>query len=188
MPRAAFQLRLLTLMANALDQLRHWFERAILDNHRLYFSIARQILRNPADAEDAVQTAACKAWTRLSELTDRDAIVGWVATIVRRTAIDLYRSRREQTTDDATLRLLAPAIHDPPRAQQADDRAAMQALIARLPDAQATVLTLRFYEGLDAPAIARRLGLTDNAVRVRIHRALERLAQFLEPQPEDSNP
>jgi DNA-directed RNA polymerase specialized sigma24 family protein len=55
----------------------------------------------------------------------------------------------------------------------------MRGLIAQLPDNQAIVVTLRFYEGLDGPAIAKKLGMTDNAVRVRLHRGLERLEQLL---------
>jgi RNA polymerase sigma-70 factor (ECF subfamily) len=55
----------------------------------------------------------------------------------------------------------------------------MRGLIAQLPDNQAIVVTMRFYQDMDGPSIARKLGMTDNAVRVRLHRGLERLEQLL---------
>lgn len=165
-------------MASVVE-LRQWFELKVVENQRLFYAIAYQILGDAHEAEDAVQASVCKGWSSLGELNDPSAVVGWVARITRHTAIDLRRKRRERATDDEELAALDPGAHDVPLAEQADEREVMRRLIAQLPDNQAIVITLRFYEGLDGPAIARRLGMTDNAVRVRLHRGLERLEQLL---------
>jgi RNA polymerase sigma-70 factor (ECF subfamily) len=165
-------------MASVVE-LRQWFERKVVENQRLFYAIAYQILGDAHEAEDAVQASVCKGWSSLGELHDPSAVVGWVARITRHTAIDLRRKRRERVTDDEELAALDPGARDVPLAEQADEREVMRRLIAQLPDNQAIVITLRFYEGLDGPTIARRLGMTDNAVRVRLHRGLERLEQLL---------
>src|SRR3954471_82605 len=84
----------------SVAELRSWFEEQVVENHRLFYSIAYQVLRDAHEAEDAVQTAVCKAWSNLGELHDPAAVVGWVAKITRHTAIDMGRKRREVVTDD----------------------------------------------------------------------------------------
>jgi RNA polymerase sigma-70 factor (ECF subfamily) len=163
----------------SVAELKDWFEKKVIENQRLFYAIAYQVLGDAHEAEDAVQAAVCKAWSSLAELNDPQALVGWVAKITRHTAIDARRRKRERATEDEELAALDPGATDPNVAEQADERAVMRGLIAQLPDNQAIVVTLRFYEGLDGPAIARRLGMTDNAVRVRLHRALERLGQLM---------
>jgi RNA polymerase sigma-70 factor (ECF subfamily) len=163
----------------SVADLRRWFEQKVIENQRLFYAIAHQVLGDAHEAEDAVQAAVCKAWSGLGELHDPEAVVGWVAKITRHAAIDMRRKRRDRATDDDELAARDPGAHDAPLAEQADERDVMRGLIARLPDNQAIVVTLRFYEDMDGPAIARRLGMTDNAVRVRLHRALERLEQMM---------
>src|SRR6266567_1914755 len=170
--------KVIPVMASVVE-LRQWFEQRVIENQRLFYVIAYQILGDAHEAEDAVQASVCKAWSGLGELHDPAAVVGWGGRITRNTAIDLRRRKRERATDDEELAALDPGATDVPLAEQADERAVMRSLIAQLPDNQAIVVTLRFYEGLDGPAIAKRLGMTDNAVRVRLHRGLERLEQLL---------
>ena len=164
---------------SSVAKLRDWFERKVVENHRLFYTIAWQILGDQHEAEDAVQNAACKAWGSLGELHDPATVVGWVARITRNVAIDMRRKRRERAAEADELSAGESGVVDPPAAEQADERAAMRALIARLPANQAVVVTMRFYENMDGPSIARALGMTDNAVRVRLHRGLERLGRML---------
>jgi RNA polymerase sigma-70 factor (ECF subfamily) len=163
----------------SVADLRQWFEKSVVDNHRLFYSIAYQVLGDAHEAEDAVQTSVCKAWTNLGELHDPAALVGWVAKITRHTAIDAGRKRRERVADDEEMAALDTGEYDPPLAEQADERSIMRSLIAQLPDSQAVVVTMRFYHDMDGPAIAKKLGMTDNAVRVRLHRGLERLGHLV---------
>ena len=163
----------------SVAELRRWFEQKVVENHRLFYAIAFQILGDAHEAEDAVQSAVCKGWSSLGELNDPEAIVGWVAKITRHAAIDVRRKKRERATEDEELASMDPGVDDAPLAEQADERAVMRGLIAQLPDNQAIVVTMRFYQDMDGPAIARKLGMTDNAVRVRLHRGLERLEQLL---------
>jgi RNA polymerase sigma factor (sigma-70 family) len=167
------------VMAATVAELRRWFEQKVVENQRLFYAIAYQVLGDAHEAEDAVQASVCKAWGSVGELNDPEAVVGWVAKITRHTAIDIRRKRRERATEDEELASMDVGTSDVPLAEQADERAVMRSLIAQLPDNQAIVVTMRFYQDMDGPTIARRLGMTDNAVRVRLHRGLERLEQLL---------
>src|SRR3954463_1182446 len=133
----------------SVPELRQWFEQQVVENQRLFYAIAFQILGDAHESEDAVQASVCKAWSSLGELADPRAVVGWVAKITRHTAIDLRRKKRERAADDDELAALDPGATDVPLAEQADERAVMRGLIAQLPDNQAIVVTMRFYEGLD---------------------------------------
>jgi RNA polymerase sigma factor (sigma-70 family) len=167
------------LVMPSVAELRRWFEEKVVENQRLFYAIAYQVLGDSHEAEDAVQGSVCKAWSSLGELNDPEAIVGWVAKITRHTAIDMRRKKRERATEDEELASMDAGTSDTPVAEQEDERAVMRGLIAQLPDNQAIVVTMRFYQDMDGPSIARKLGMTDNAVRVRLHRGLERLEQLL---------
>jgi RNA polymerase sigma-70 factor, ECF subfamily len=153
-----------------------WFQQKVVENHRLFFSIASQILRNPHEVEDAVQEAVLKAWGKLGELQEPAAVVGWIARITRHVALDRKKRRMPDLAGQTTLeQVRAPGKTNFPDIDDTDDRAAIVRELNALPDAQAVVLTLRFFEELDIDEIAARLELTENNVRVRLHRAIEGL-------------
>jgi RNA polymerase sigma-70 factor, ECF subfamily len=160
-----------------ISELSAWFEEKMLENCKLFFSIAFQILGQIQESEEAVQDASLKAWSQLGKLHDRSAIVGWMARITRNAALDRKKRRVPETVEEHVLDNGAACQQPQTETERSDDRAAIVTEIGQLPEGQAVVVTLRFFEGLDVRAIARRLGLKENAVRVRLHRGLENLSQ-----------
>src|SRR5690348_15067623 len=61
-----------------LAELSQWFEKSVVANYRLFFSIAYQILLDTHEAEEAAQDAVLKGWSHLGELNDPAALVGWI--------------------------------------------------------------------------------------------------------------
>jgi len=157
-----------------LPDLAEWFEKKVVENYALFFSIANQISGNSHEAEEIVQEAVLKTWRNLGALEDPSALVGWVASAARNAALDARRKRRPEPAEsemlDSTTVDFAPGEPD-----DADERRCILEEIGKLPVNQAAVVTLRFMEGLDLNQIAGRLGLTGNNVRVRLHRGLEKL-------------
>src|SRR4051794_2370679 len=102
----------------SVAELRRWFEGKGVENQRLFYAIAYQVLGDSHEAEDAVQGSVCKAWSSLGELNDPEAIVGWVAKITRHTAIDMRRKRRERATEDEELASMDAGTSDTPVAEQ----------------------------------------------------------------------
>ncbi len=161
-----------------LAELSQWFEKSVVANYRLFFSIAYQILLDTHEAEEAAQDAVLKGWSHLGELNDPAALVGWIARIARTTALDRKKKRAPELVDDTILDGLPPGEeHALPEAERHDEREALLREIGKLPESQAVVITLRFFEGLDVRQIANRLGILENAVRVRLHRGMENLRQ-----------
>ena len=138
-------------------------------NQRM-FRTARAILGDDQEAEDAVQQAYLSAFQALPTFRGDAQVSTWLIRIVVHEAIDRQRRRarvRELPED-------APAI-DPrtPESETADRElgGALARAIDALPDSLRAVLVLRGIEELDTPTTAATLGLSDEAVRVRLHRA-----------------
>ena len=157
-----------------LKDLAEWFEKKVVENYALFFSIAHQVSGNSHEAEEIVQEAVLKTWRNLGVLEDPSALVGWVASATRNAALDVKRKRRPEPADSEFLESSAVAL-SPGEPDDADERRCILQEIGKLPVNQAVVVTLRFMEGLDLDQIAGRLGLTGNNVRVRLHRGLEKL-------------
>jgi RNA polymerase sigma-70 factor (ECF subfamily) len=119
-----------------------------------------------AEAEDLTQEVFLKAMERIGTLRDDDTFGGWLAAIARNMAKDSLRrgKRWVPLLRDFWVR---PAC-DP------DARRALDA-IRKLPECYRETLTLRFVEGMTGPEIAGRTGLTEDSVRVNLHRGLKLL-------------
>src|SRR5258705_12200454 len=87
----------------SVAELRRWFEQKVVENQRLFYAIAYQVVGDAHEAEDGGQGSVCKAWSSLGELNDPGAIVGWVAKITRHTAIYTRRKKRERGTHEQKM-------------------------------------------------------------------------------------
>jgi RNA polymerase sigma-70 factor (ECF subfamily) len=158
-------------------------------NSRL-FRIARGVLRNDAEAEDVVQEAYVRAFTRLADFRGESSFGTWVARIAYNEALGRLRLR-QSTTDiddlehlkqaDIILFPYTAAAIDPERsmAQRQVHRLLEQA-IDELPDDFRTVLIARAVEGLSIDETAEILGIKPQTVKTRLHRARSLLREALE--------
>lgn len=140
--------------------------------------IARHLARDDAEAEDIVQATFLSVMERAEQYDTNRPLMPWLIGILHHHAADARR--RAQRCLDVT-RLPRESARD------AADEAAVREFFAdlagalgRLPDRDRVVLAAHI-DGLSSPAIGRRLGLSDGAVRVRIHRGLQRLRRTLPP-------
>ena len=160
-------------------------------------------LIGPADAEDAVQEAAMRAWQEAAmrawqeaamrawqawaTLRNPDAALPWLLQITvnvcrgwRRGLKGRQEAQLQPLPDDdePSLALLAFNLGTSDHAGALDLRAAVNALPVEL----RTVVALRFYAGLDATEIGEALSIPAGTVRSRLHRALLRLRKQLAPR------
>lgn len=158
-----------------------WYARIVGDYYRFLYATAYPIVRNAADAEDAVQTAVLNGYKRLNALKDERAIVSWMAMIVRNAALDVVRKRKRTAggagAADAEEIQIAADEADERYQMDEDQRAIVFDAVAELPESQAAVITLRHVEGLEIAELAERLGITANNARVRLFRAYEKLRE-----------
>jgi len=135
-------------------------------NQRLYRA-ARAVTRSDADAEDALQGAWLSVYRHLGQFRGDAAFVTWATRIVVREAVAQMRKRPlvaeivdqidEATPDDALAHAQLGAL--------------LEMCLAGIPQGNREVMVLRDVLELDTAETAACLHLTEEAVRVRLHRA-----------------
>jgi RNA polymerase sigma factor (sigma-70 family) len=135
------------------------------------YRLARAILRDSTDAQDATHDAFEQAWRKWSTLRDPERFEPWFDRILVNTCRDRLRSGRRQATDISVE--VAISAGDP--FAQAHDRDVLANAIATLPPDHRVVVALRYYRDLPVEEIASRLGIPAGTVQSRLHYALKRL-------------
>jgi RNA polymerase sigma-70 factor (ECF subfamily) len=143
---------------------------------RLY-AVARLVLGDAHQAEDAVQDALVSAWQSLPELRDPERWEAWLHRLIVNACADQGRRRKRQSMEVRMVRF-EPAIADP--ALSVDDRDQLDRGFRRLRDDQRTAVVLHLYLGLSVPEVADALGVPVGTAKSRIHYAVEALRAALE--------
>jgi RNA polymerase sigma-70 factor, ECF subfamily len=136
------------------------------------YRLARAILRDPAEAQDATHDAYVQAWRKWSTLRDRDRFEAWFDRILVNTCRNRLARRSRWEAKDISEEV-ALAAGDP--IGEAHDRDAIGAALATLSPDHAIVVALRYYRDLTVDEIGRRLGIPAGTVQSRLHYALKRL-------------
>jgi RNA polymerase sigma-70 factor (ECF subfamily) len=170
------------------------FEALMRRHNRTLFRTARAILRDDAEAEDALQEAYLQAYHALPGFRAEARFSTWMVRIVANEALMRLRkeTRRAQIVPmqsaDATpgLEELADTTMEKNRPEPSAERAEMRRLleqqIDRLPEAYRTVFMLRAVEELPAEEVAAVLQIPEATVRTRFFRARSLLREALAQQ------
>lgn len=169
------------VLAGDLDR----FEVLIRRHNQRLFRTARAIVRDDGEAEDVVQHAYLAAYAALASFRGESRFSTWLTRIVIHES--LKRSRKRGRLADLTLvEEIGPSdsfIPPPPSpesdASGAELRALLEAAVDALPDSYRVVVVLRDVQELSTRETADCLGLTEEAVRVRLHRARHALREWL---------
>ena len=173
--------------------------RTIMErNNRRLFRVARGVLKNDADAEDVVQETYLRAFASLDSYAGTAALSTWLTSIALNEALGRLRRRRTMINlDEITgtvdggeragrvipFPLAQPTTSDP---EHAAARAEIQHLLERaiddLPDSFRMTFILRFVEQMSVEETAACLGVPEDTVKTRVHRAKRRLRQALGEQ------
>lgn len=172
------------------------------------FAIANDLLRNRAEAEEAVQEALARACESLGDLRDPNAATAWFLRIVTTMCLRTLRRRRLQralfgkepvldaaASDDAGAHcdlpndesLVAARMHAVDAMPLTDTalttRQSTQALMARvheLPSKQKIALVLRYGHDVPVPQIAEMLGVSLATAKTHLVRGLDKLRTTME--------
>jgi len=181
------------LITRALGNDKAAVRTIIRQNNRRLFRVARSILKNDWEAEDAVQEAYVRAFTHLSTFEGKSSLNTWLTRIVVNEALGRLR-RRKPTVDIADVEAGATGADvvpfpltspqpDPERAMaQGQIRNLLEEAIDALPDAFRVVLVARVIEEMSVEETAELYGLKPETVKTRLHRARTMLRRDLEQQ------
>jgi RNA polymerase sigma-70 factor, ECF subfamily len=159
--------------------LEDW-ESIVRTHGPMAFDTAWRLLGHAADTEDAVQEALLDAF----RLHGRQSVHNWgglMRHLAARRAIDRLRQRRTALPPE-------PLTFEPPspESQQPESVAIerelaerLRAAVARLPDREASVFSLRYFGEMANSEIAQTLGISTDAVGVALHKARQRLKELL---------
>jgi RNA polymerase sigma factor (sigma-70 family) len=132
---------------------------------------------NPEDAADVMAETFMTSWRRLNEVPSGQEARPWLYGVARRVLANYHRGERRRSALADRLRTDLAVSYRPP--ELAGEPVRIAAAFRRLPDEQRELLALDAWEGLDNGEIAVVLGCSRNAVRIRMHRARQRLAREL---------
>ena len=174
-------------------------ERHVLaSNNQRLFRAAWSILKDRAEAEEAVQAAYVSAFSSIDRFEGRSSLSTWLTRIVVNEALGRLRSERRRRArleaegvpvlDTYRERLMAGSETAPPDAAVAREqlRRLLEHAIAQMPEIFRTVFVLREVEGLSVEATAEALDIPAATVKTRFLRARKRLQEALAPEVQDA--
>jgi RNA polymerase sigma-70 factor (ECF subfamily) len=142
---------------------------------------ATHLLGHTADAEDAVQDTFLRAYRYLASYREQDRFRGWLWRIlVNRCHTHAGdRARRPVPQEAETLAALSEPHSPEAELDRAFLRAELAEALATLPLEQREAVVLHFTDGLSYPEMAAATGVGVSALKMRVHRACERLRALL---------
>lgn len=162
------------------------FERLMRQHNRRLFRVARSILRNDADAEDAVQEGYLLAHRALPGYRGDARLATWLTRIVVNQALAQRRRRPAASVDGTTAEAAAATEAAAPlaagpevMAMRRDLRRLIEASIDGLPEPHRSVFVLRAVEGLSVAETSAALGISPANTKVRLLRARAQLREAL---------
>ena len=159
-----------------MDELDEWLKR----DYPTAYRTACLVLRDPVEAQDAVQEAFLRVWRFRDAIPAGEARKAWLYRVVVNACVSRIRSERSRTgKDDGDLALErlpdpAPTPHD--AAEHSQLAGDVVAALADLPETLRVPLVLRFYAGLSEKEIAVAIDRRPGTVKSRLYDAKQRLA------------
>ena len=163
-------------------------------NNQRLFRAAWSILKDRAEAEEALQAAYVSAFSSIGSFEGRSSLTTWLTRIVINEALGRVRKerRRRAQLDAAGVpvleayreKLMAGSETPAPDAAVAREqlRRILERAIAGLPEIFRTVFVLREIEGLSVEDTSEALGIPGPTVKTRLLRAKRRLQEALAPE------
>ncbi|MBQ9979632.1 MAG: sigma-70 family RNA polymerase sigma factor [Oscillospiraceae bacterium] len=150
-----------------------WFAAQVRELTPTLYRLSRSIVRNDADAQDAVAEAVTNAWEHLGDLREAEKFRPWLMRITANCSTQILR-RRSRLAPLAEVSLL-PAVPAP----AAEDEYGLWAAVQRLPEDMRKVTVLFYYEQLSVAEISCIIGEKTGTVKTRLFRARQRLKEAL---------
>lgn len=154
----------------------------LVDRYRdRYARYAARMLGSADAAEDAVQDAFVRAYDQLAQCKDPDKFVGWFFLILRNRCFAERRRNRNSAPIEAADAVAAADRADG-GAETAERRRALQEALLELTPDQREVFVLKHVEGMSYGEIAEQLSTSVASLKMRMHRAYDKLREQLRDQ------
>lgn len=145
------------------------------------FGVTLRILKDRAQAEDALQEVYVRIWRRAGSFrVGQASSMAWLITIARNQAIDLIRARQPATLDYDDAPEIADAAPDPEaRAVLSGEGRRIDACLGELDADKATAVVAAYMEGLSYQELAEQNAVPLNTMRTWLRRSLIKLRECM---------
>jgi RNA polymerase sigma factor (sigma-70 family) len=146
----------------------------------VYSAAVRRVGGDRQTAEEVAQAVFARCAEKAAALQDHPALSGWLHRSTRYAAIDAVRLRRRREQAESALHMepdfITPSEHE---GAWTEIRPVIDAVLDRLSERDRNAIVLRFFDGLSFADIGTRLRLSEDAARMRVDRALDKLRTTL---------
>ena len=145
------------------------------------FTIAMRFVKDTMEAEDIVQEAFIKAFSKLHQYKAEVTFGAWLKRIVINKSIDILKSKKQQMLelDEVHLKVIDNNYEDEWLVDDAITLNEVKEAIKKLPDKYQYVIMLFLIEGYDHQEIAEILNITEVASRTQLSRGKAKLRELL---------
>ena len=170
------------------------FEQLVVQESPRLFRVIVRIVGDDDEAESILQETFLQAYQRINTFRRESKLTTWLYAIgINLARASLRKSRRLSSLEDQEVERMqpefnrgmfveTPAVWDPARVTELSDRRQLvRKGIEQLPEDYKTVVILRDIEEYSTDEVAKMLGISSGAVRVRLHRARGALRKLLDP-------
>lgn len=133
-------------------------------------NVAKNMLANEVDAEDAVQETFLRLWNQRSKLGNHPNVGGFAMQTLKNICIDKLRAERHNVSLDG-ISIAGNSITPYTFTEQQDSVLIIRNIIDSLPETQRHIITLRDVDGYELGEIAAIIGSEESTVRVNLSRA-----------------
>jgi len=145
----------------------------------VYSAALRRLGGDAHRAADVAQQVFTTLARDAKKLSRHDVLTAWLYTATRNAAIDLIRSEQRRHAREQAASTMQNLFPPEPHADWEKLRPVLDGVMDELPDADRTAVLLRFFEQRSFAEIGAALNLSEDAARMRVDRALEKLHQLL---------
>jgi len=146
--------------------------------HKLY-RLAKRLLNNVPEAEDAVQETFLRLWTKKDVLKEYRSIEAFALTITKNLCLDRMKSKGYKTDEWTENHEKMGESNPHTRLELTESFEKIQLIIQSLPEQQRMIIHLRDIEEYDLDEIAEIMELNMNTVRVNLSRARKKVREML---------
>jgi RNA polymerase sigma factor (sigma-70 family) len=173
------------VVSRVLKGEREMYEVIVRRHNTKLYRVAKGILHDEDEIQDAMQDTYLKAFEKLSQFKGKASFSTWLTRILMNTAFarfneqkKLHASEIDDITDESLLVDEAPSVDASPQLS-ANLKSALESAINSLPSTYRSVFMLREVEHMSVADTAYCLEISEVNVKVRLHRSKEMLKKIL---------